>query len=326
MSTPATLPAQHGYHGYSHHGNYTSKPGYQSPSDPATARGPPMAPTSSYSNYTLTASQNPTNPSKQLPPLNAVAPTPSSLMSSKPSNQHRPDWNEFYKNGPPKEIIVIDDDSPPPQPSQPSQAVQKAPIKREYMASRNAKQELVEHTNKKRRTGHIYDNVPSHHQPSYSHDNTRQSGSDTISTDRTTSLHNTAPTSLGSNGSGSGGGYIEPASIGQKRKRAVRQIAEDKKRKEIATAAGDLPYSSYIPPPRPPIKAKEVQVVAIKDVSYLSFKASPCTLIRVQSQPNHSKCDDEDGHFIVQENSEMADRCKSCFCHCTTMLTSQQIK
>ncbi|KAF9181346.1 dual specificity protein kinase kns1 [Haplosporangium sp. Z 11] len=32
------------------------------------------------------------------------------------SEKHPPDWADFYRNGPPKEIIVIEDDSPPPPP------------------------------------------------------------------------------------------------------------------------------------------------------------------------------------------------------------------
>ena len=43
---------------------------------------------------------------------------PVSADGSQPSRKRRrsrePDWNAFYKNGLPKEIIVIDDDSPEP--------------------------------------------------------------------------------------------------------------------------------------------------------------------------------------------------------------------
>lgn len=53
--------------------------------------------------------------------------------------------------------------------------------------------------------------------------------------------------------------------MGQKRKRVTRkQTADEKKRKEIEVV-GDA-YSSYVPPPRPPIKAKEVHVPQLKDV------------------------------------------------------------
>lgn len=53
--------------------------------------------------------------------------------------------------------------------------------------------------------------------------------------------------------------------MGQKRKRVTRQqTADEKKRKEIEVV-GDA-YSSYVPPPRPPIKAKEVHVPQLRDV------------------------------------------------------------
>lgn len=90
-----------------------------------------------------------------------------------------------------------------------------------------------------------------------------------LSTDRTTSLHTTAPTSLGSQGSAgtSNGAYYDDANVGQKRKRVTtrKSARDEQKRRELETA-GDA-FLSYIPPPKPPIKAKDVHVPVIRDVS-----------------------------------------------------------
>jgi len=127
-----------------------------------------------------------------------------------------------------------------------------------------------EHATKKRKTAQksVYEPVQ-YQQPAYSNPRTTHAGntgSTTISTDRTTSLQTTAPTSLGSHTShGSMGAYVDDGMVGQKRKRVTRQqTADEKKRKEIETN-GDA-YSSYVPPPKPPIKAKEVHVPPVRDV------------------------------------------------------------
>jgi dual-specificity kinase len=61
--------------------------------------------------------------------------------------------------------------------------------------------------------------------------------------------------------------YYEEAAVGQKRKRVVtRKSARDEQKRRELEIAGDA-YSSYIPPPKPPIKAKDVTVPVIRDVS-----------------------------------------------------------
>ncbi len=181
------------------------------------------------------------------------------------SRERRPDWHEFYKNGPPKEIIVIDDDSPPPQKWTENERVN-PPTRRGG--------ESTERANKKRRTGQGLVSEPAKYQPaSYSNARTAvDTKSDSISTDRTTSLQNTAPTSLDSHTSyGSSKMYLENGVVGQKRKRVTRQqTADEKKRKEIEVV-GDA-YSSYVPPPKPPIKAKDVHVPPVKDVRVMSLE------------------------------------------------------
>jgi dual-specificity kinase len=184
------------------------------------------------------------------------------MSSGGSSRRKKPNWQEFYKNGLPKEVIVIDDTPPPDQST----------------ASRTAMATGVNGlppAGKKRRTGveTAYD-LSYHDRPSYSMNpqsyGDHHSSVGSLSTDRTTSLHTTAPTSLGSAGSvgTSNGVYFEDANIGQKRKRNTRtSTRQEAKRRELETV-GDA-FLSYVPPPQPPIKAKDVPVPVIRDVSVL---------------------------------------------------------
>ena len=177
-------------------------------------------------------------------------------MTASDRSIRKPDWAEFYKHGIPKEVIVIDDDSPP------------APhvVTKEHDRSR--------HVDKRRKTGpsSVYDPVY-HPDVSFSMTQTpyhdHSSSNNTISTDRTTSVNiTTAATSLGSQVSN--GSYKRPLDVGvidQKRKRtrrAAAEEAEETKRREVETR-GD-PFTNYIPPPNPPIKAKDIHVPLISDV------------------------------------------------------------
>ena len=211
----------------------------------------------------------PTQVSRQLPPPPNMPQSQSSStrQDSRKRERHHPDWDEFYKNGPPKEIIVIDDDDdeeeeeplPPKKTEQPS-----------TMAQRGTDSSLT-HTNKKRRTGQTsaYDAARDNYAASYSHGRNYSPGnsaSNTNSLDRGASLgyNTTAPTSLSSTGS-AGAAYIEDPVVGQKRKRTTRKsLADEKKLKDI-DILGD-PNSQYVPPPHPPIKAKDVHVPQIRDV------------------------------------------------------------
>ncbi|KAL9135902.1 MAG: hypothetical protein Q9175_002895 [Cornicularia normoerica] len=210
-----------------------------------------------------------------------------SALQGSGKRERRPDWHEFYKNGPPKEIIVIDDDSPQPPPRK---EIERVPQQQQPQAIMRG----AEHANKKRRTGQTTAYDAARDQQAFSHARTYSkgnSGSNTISTDRTTSLQTTAPTSLGSHSShGTSGAYAEDSVVGQKRKRVTRQqIADEKKRKEIEVV-GDA-YSAYVPPPKPPIKARDVHVPSIKD-----------------TVTTHEKIDDDDGHYIVTEDMPIGDR------------------
>ena len=173
-------------------------------------------------------------------------------------------WKNFYKNGLPKEIIVIEDSPSPQIPN----SVEPEPIQQHPMTSNGSGSRQPA---KKRKREDVYD--PVYHvepgpgaRPSYKYED---SGS-TISTDRTTSAQQTtAATSLGSNYSGSGSRPYAADDVqpGQKRKRVAtrQQLAAEAKRRENE-ANGDA-FLSYHPPPKPPIKASEVQVKVLQDVS-----------------------------------------------------------
>lgn len=226
-------------------------------------------PAPSYNNHfpsstPVTITRTPTNLStSRQPPATTMSSSQSdSVLQGSRKGDRRPDWHEFYKNGPPKEIIVIDDDSPPP-----AKRVENTRVN--HTSRTLIKNDLAAHANKKRKTAQAPAYEPVSYQQQASYAKVRSdgdTGSDTISTDRTTSLQTTAPTSLGSS-LGSSGTYAETAVAGQKRKRVTRQqTADEKKRREIEVV-GDA-YSSYVPPPKPPIKAKDVHVPPVREVSY----------------------------------------------------------
>jgi dual-specificity kinase len=282
MSTPSTLPPHHPNYGYSHHQNYQSTGGYRAnntllnggsrlgasynytPSSHASSNSIGVPDPTRLSQNIVHSLKSETKP--------AAMPASSSTSVSKPNSKKRqrsiqrePDWNTFYKNGLPKEVIVIDD-SPSPAPS--------ASVISNTQAARLLASGSNRHAAKKRK----YDDVGAAYDPIYhldpSHSNNPSpdykdsaSGS-TISTDRTTSaIHTTAATSLGSHSSNGQNGY-EAADVqpGQKRKRTATrlQIANEAKRKELETN-GDA-FTNYKPPPRPPIKAPDVNVKQVADV------------------------------------------------------------
>lgn len=274
MSTPstatATLPPHHQF--YSHHQTYQP-----SVSNAQLANGSARIGNSLYNGYASGTSNSDlrrtatahTRQPNQLPPIAGVPAL--DMESNAPGSSSRrrtTDWNDFYRNGLPKEVIVIDDDDEdlqPPPPRQPNLA-------------RTATNTSARHTDKKRKTATstAYDPVYNQH-TSYSTTQTPyyDSPNHSLSTDRTTSaLNTTAATSLGSQISN--GHHISPldsAAVGQKRKRTravVQDEAKQAKRRELDH--DDNPFSLYQPPPNPVIKAKDVYVQVIPDVcAFLSF-------------------------------------------------------
>ena len=300
MSTPstitATLPPPHSSrYGYSNHNPYQASPHY---GEMMSARdgfnSGPSRLTQSYNTFpnntpasisrTSTASKQPP-PQQPMPTAHSTSALPQAI---KREREREPDWNEFYKNGVPKEIIVIDDDSPPPPKAMSSRRTEN---QRPYEPQRTVQRtDTFEHAAKKRRTDQGGGFQPEHfQQPAYSYHSSSHGGSsghNTVSTDRTTSLQTTAPTSLGSHTSqGSAGAYFDEGAVGQKRKRVTRQqVADEKKRKDIEII-GEA-YASYVPPPKPPIKAKELHVPAVKDVSHKVMSAPVPIQLTLQTDPN----------------------------------------
>ncbi|KAI0128755.1 kinase-like domain-containing protein [Xylariales sp. AK1849] len=189
-----------------------------------------------------------------------------------------PDWNVFYKNGLPKEIIVIDDT---PEPDADIKEVASNYSTSTYTnGTANGSDAAPRHVAKKRRRDDAYQNS---RLPNGSHIATPNSGS--TSTDRTTSANNTtAATSLGSLSSNGQYDY-ESQQTGQKRKRTRQQIAQEAKRREVEVL-GDA-YVSYRPPQKPVKKSGEVAVRVVND--------------RYQTV----KVDDDDGHYIVVPDAEL---------------------
>lgn len=198
-----------------------------------------------------------------MPATSSIAKQP--LKKRQRSRERRePDWHKFYEKGLPSEVIVIDD-SPTPDPS--------VSVASNGQANRAVAGGNNRHAAKKRKRddiGSAYDPVyqvaphSNNQTPQY---NDSASGS-TISTDRTTSaIHTTAATSLGSHSSNGQNGY-EAADVqpGQKRKRTATrlQLANEAKRRELESNDA---FSDYQPPPRPPVKAPDVAVKQVADVS-----------------------------------------------------------
>jgi dual-specificity kinase len=313
MSTPSTAtatlpgPPHQPHYGYSHHQNYqANNTGYRannSLSNGVSRLGGAYFPGSSSnltSNGVTTANsarplpvesqshtiaeENNTSKYDTLSPAMPVSGTSSEQASRKRQRSREPDWNNFYKNGLPKEVIVIDD-SPPPEESNSIEPLPVASSSRNQTsrtivratvhAAKKRKREDAEPTYEALYNGKNSDSTTN--TPVYKDS---PSGS-TISTDRTTSaLHTTAATSLGSQYSGNGAAtngfrLDEDVQPGQKRKRVAtrQQIAQDNKRRELEIH-GDA-YGNYRPPPRPPLKSKEIEVKVLPDVS------TPFSLLRI---------------------------------------------
>lgn len=193
----------------------------------------------------------------KMPPT-ATATQTQTKTDSLPRKRRRskePDWGTFYKNGLPKEVIVIHD-TPDPEPDQPSYSV--ATSTRPY--ANGTKNSTTRHPAKRRRKeeGSYAGSVNGSYQ--------QTSNSGSISTDRTTSAHNTtAATSLGSLSSNGHYEYEAAQHAGQKRKRTRHQVAQEAKRREVEVLSDAL--ASYQPPQKPVKKAGDVTVRVVSDVS-----------------------------------------------------------
>lgn len=184
--------------------------------------------------------------------------------SSSKKRQRDVDWNDFYKNGLPTEIIVIDDS---PEPEEP--ATSKNLTNGHSYASGPTDASVAPPAKRRRKETDAAPYDPVHHIASHTH-TPRQYGSpskSTTSSGRTNSAnHTTAATSLGS--LSSNGQYdheLQQASQGQKRKRTRAQTNSEAKRREALVTDA---FASYIPPRQPIKKSRDVPVQIITDVSH----------------------------------------------------------
>ena len=247
---------------------------------------------------------------------------PTTLNEPRRSRQRTPDWKNFYKNGLPKEVIVIDDDTPPP--TETDEEINEHPHvslpSHHTTVNSTGTNGALRHADKKRKTtldgGRVYDPIyheqVSHAQTDHSY---HDESSTTVSSGRgTATLISTASTSLGSNYGTTGVDhrqYDAVEIVGQKRKRTRRATAEEARQREIATQ-GDA-YTTYHPPPKPPIKAKDVYVQVAHDVSLPPAISVMKGSIMANEHLQHSnskkqKVDDEDGHYIIVPDSDLTDR------------------
>ncbi|KAI5465447.1 kinase-like domain-containing protein [Mariannaea sp. PMI_226] len=271
-----------------------------SPSTTATARIPPAYPPSSvaYSSsgsnglaVSQTSASRPLpHPHDHSPRLNAnypaAMPEPAGTEPSRKRRRSRePDWNAFYKNGLPKEIIVIDDTPEPEANTGRKITSGTAPGPSDTTITRQA-------AKKRRRDDANTTTQASGYHVKYigSQNNTPLQASTPTSSsisnsDRTNSaLNTTAPTSLSSNS------QYEEVQVPVKRKRTRQQVANEAKRRDI-DGLGD-PFFTYKPPPYPPKKSGEVNVRVVHDHHY----------------NKNVKVDDDDGHYIVVPDAELTDK------------------
>jgi len=268
MSTPSTATAvHHPHHFYPRYSDYKPPTPLHRPKPPQQNDLQAMA-YNSY-DYNGVAATNGNHASKlhsNLPPLTEKEPR-SSMDEPSSRRQRSANWNDFYKNGLPSEVIVIEDDSPGPQPPR---TIRLSPAHASRTLVDNSGS--VRHVDKRRRV-----NTPpkqnslnraatkiethsSHHQVSAS--------SGTVSSGRRTSgPYSTGPTSLESSSSANRQQVPvrEAAQPGQKRKRPERTAEVDAEQLEFI--AQHRTWSNYFPPPNPPIKAHEVFVAQVKEVS-----------------------------------------------------------
>lgn len=204
------------------------------------------------------------------------------------------DWVAFFGGKPPTEIIEIhDDDSPAPQAT-----IQRLPPPVTNGAPHS------HHVDKKRRV-----NGSGGGEAGYSTTNTPYSYTNGTSTD---SLQNTtAPTSLGSQAS-TAGRIDNTQSAGQKRKRTTRTSDALHKKEEAARAGPQgylAEYGEYHPPTKLSKKQKDVVVPTVHDVGHrLISRHVKKTNKAVQRNKPSDKIDDEDGHYIVHENSRLGEK------------------
>lgn len=207
------------------------------------------------------------------------------------------DWVQYFGGKPPAEIITIHDDDSPAPPATTHKVTQPpAPVANGTYAP------PAQHVDKRRRVNGAANDVPAsgESRTPYSYSN----GTSTESLQNTT-----APTSLGSSTSS----RLEPSKVGEKRKRTTRGTEIERKKQETERLGprGYLAeYGEYQPPPKQHKKLRELAVPVLHDVSSTNLTESLRRAIAntYKRYKNNEKIDDEDGHYIVQEGSSIANR------------------
>lgn len=175
-------------------------------------------------------------------------------------DSHGPDWNHFYRNGLPEEVIVIDDDTPEPEANTSRRITNGTSAQILPHDASRGQPAKKRRRDDEQRPGYHIQYLHSHTgTPQY---NTTPLGS-RISSDHA-SLTTTAPTSLSSTS------LHDDVPAPLKRKRTTRQQAADEAKRRDVDGLGD-PVMTYMPPPYPPKKAGEVTVRVVSDVSCAFF-------------------------------------------------------
>lgn len=224
--------------------------------------------------YTSTMPNTTTTSSGVVPA--AGRPVAEDQPSRKRRRSREPDWNNFYRNGLPKEIIVIDD-TPEPEANTGRKITNGNTIVPDSAAAAAAQQAAKKRRRDDPPLGYHVQYLGGSHTGSHTNTplpNAATPAGSTLSSDRTNSaLNTTAPTSLSSNSQ-----YDELAAP-LKRKRTTRQqAANEAKRRDVDGLGGA--YMAYKPPPYPPKKSAEVPVRVIHDVSLNLYGLFFCLRLR----------------------------------------------
>lgn len=177
-----------------------------------------------------------------------------------------PDWQDFYRNGLPSEIIVIDSSEEPEantgrkitngtsnnaNPTNTNTTLSNSSATRQPPNKRRRRDDDVTAASTGG-AGYTIQHVGSN--------NNTPAGS-ANSTDRTSALNTTAPTSLSSQS------QYDDSQGTLKRKRTTRQQAANEAKRRDTDVLGNRCFT-YKPPPYPPKKAPDVHVRVVQDVSF----------------------------------------------------------
>lgn len=261
--------------------------------------------------------------------------TDSSSDSLPPRKRRRsgpPDWDTFYRNGLPQEVIVIED-SPERDPHAKSHAASASYAISNGNGSSNGAAVASNHASS---VAYHYDQTTGaaapvsdsdHHvakkrrrqdpeplppastllastRTSESYDFaprfTKTTSSEQTNPHSNSSLYTTgtvASNTAGTSHASSGNGQYEYETATQKRKRSTRQppappVANDSKKRDRDPAVQGSVFASYRPPPLPPVKAPDVEVKVIRDSAH----------------NKNIKVDDNDGHYLVAPDADLTKR------------------